>query len=122
MSKYFTTDELNNIEISDDVIVSLAVMAASEVEGVVPTTIKTTGIDLKEIVSKKSLSKTVTVTETEGKIAIEINITVEYGKPITEISRNVQKAVFDAVTDSTGLSVSAVNVVVAGISVPKVEK
>lgn len=122
MSKYFTADNLNNIEISDDVIISLAAMAASEVEGVVPSTIKTTGIDLKEIVSKKSLSKAVTVNEAEGKIAIEINITVEYGKPIAEISRNVQKSVFDAVTDSTGLTVSAVNVIVAGIGFPKEEK
>ena len=122
MSKFFTNKELENIEISDDVIVSIVAITASEIDGVVPTGAKPATIYLKELISKKGFGKNVTVTEDNGKIAITISITVEYGKPITEICQNVQKAVYDAVTNYTSLEVTSVDVQVGGIFFPKAAK
>lgn len=121
MSKYFTNDELKNIEISEDAVVSIAALTAAEVEGVVSQGSKPASLDFKELISKKGFGKNVSVSEQDGKLIIDINITVEYGKPITEISRNVQKAVFNAVADSTGLEIGGVNVTVGGIYFQKSE-
>ena len=44
-------------------------------------------------------------------------MTVQYGHPIPEMAQNVQQAVATAVADSTGFTVSAVNVHVGGISI-----
>ncbi len=121
MSKFFTNNELQNIEISDDVIVSIVAITASEVDGVVPNG-KPVAMDLKELITKKSFGKNVVVTEEGGKISITISITVEYGKPITEICQNVQKAVYEAVTNYTSLDVTSVDVQVGGIYFPKAAK
>ena len=121
MGKYFTNDELKNIEISEDAIVSIAALAAAEVEGVVSSGNKPAALDFKELISKKGFGKNVNVSENDGKIAIDINITVEYGRPIADVSRNVQKAVYSAVSASTGLELSAVNVTVGSIYFPKPE-
>ena len=121
MGKYFTNDDLKNIEISEDAIISIAALTAAEVDGVVSSGNKPSALDFKELISKKGFGKNVSVSEEDGKLAIDINITVEYGRPIAEVSRNVQKAVFSAVSDSIGLELAAVNVTVGSIYFPKPE-
>ncbi len=121
MGKYFTNDELANIEISEDAIVSIAAITASEVDGVVASGSKSGSLDFKDIISKKGIGKNVSVSEDDGKITIDLSITVEYGHPIADVSRNVQKAVYSAVADSTGLEIAAVNVTVGSIYFQKPE-
>ena len=88
-------------------------------EGVVPAGAKNSNIDWKDLLPKKGFGKNVRVESPEGKLVIDVDISVEYGRPIQQISENVQKAVFDAVTSQTGLKVGSVNVHVSGILFPK---
>ena len=120
MSKYISDKEMGNIRISEDVIMSIVAMAASEVDGVVPTGVKTAAVDWKDLISKKGLTKNVRVEMSEDdKVNIDMDISVNYGIPVATIAENVQSAVREAVVNYTGLEVGFVNVHVTGISFPK---
>lgn len=119
MSKYLSSEELGNIQISEEVIIAIVSIAAAEIEGVVVPGGKQSAIDRKEVLARKGLGKNVKVDLTEGKVTIDLDITVEYGSPIAQIAVNVQTAVHEAVTSQTGLEVKNINVHVSGITFPK---
>ena len=109
MAKYLSSEDACNVQISEEVITAIVAIAAGDVEGVVPAGVKNPNIDCKNV----------RVESPEGRLNIDVDISVEYGRPIQQISENVQKAVFDAVTSQTGLKVESVNVHVSGIRFPK---
>ena len=119
MAKYLSSEDACNVQISEEVITAIVAIAAGDVEGVVPAGAKNSNIDWKDLLPKKGFGKNVRVESPEGKLVIDVDISVEYGIPIQQISENVQKAVFDAVTSQTGLKVGSVNVHVSGILFPK---
>ena len=70
-------EKLGNISIADGVVASIAGIAAIEVEGVA----KLTGNRSKELVSKlgkKNLSNGVKIQITEGNVAVDISLEIEY--------------------------------------------
>ena len=110
MAKYLSSEDACNVQISEEVITAIVAIAAGDVEGVVPAGVKNPNIDWKDLLPKKGFGKNVRVESPEGRLNIDVDISVEYGRPIQQISENVQKAVFDAVTSQTGLKVESVNV------------
>lgn len=70
---------------------------------------------------KKNPSKGVKVTVGEDSASIDIVVGVEYGVKIPEIAKVVQDNVKKAVETMTGLKVSAVNIYVQNVIVPKNE-
>lgn len=119
MAKYLNSEEIEGIQISEDVVVAIAAIAAGDVEGVVPIGAKGAAVDWKDLLPRKGVGKNVRVEAPEGKLVIDLDITVEYSKSIRQIAENVQKAVFDAVTGQTGLPVESVNIHVVGIQFPR---
>lgn len=118
-------DELNtkndlsgNIRISDEVVVTIASVAVSEIEGV-----SGTGAGIVEGIarkfSKKSSGGGIKVTMAEDTVSIDINVIMNYGVRIPEVAWNVQDAVKREVELMTGLAVERVNVRVVGIDVPQ---
>lgn len=114
--------ENGSMHISEDVIASIAGLAAMEVEGVcgLGSTLST---DLADILGKKSLSKGIRISISEANdICVDCSIFVKLGQNIKEVGTNVQSAIASNIESVTGFKVSAVNVTVAGISLPKDSK
>ena len=115
-------ENLGIVKISDEVVSIIAGIAAEEVNGVE---------DLQHLVSnnisqllkgKKNAGRNVRVTLNEDYATIELNLAVEYGIKIPEIVSAVQKNVKRTVETMTGLNVTAVNINVQNIYIPKAVK
>lgn len=117
MAEKYLVDKMSegNVKIADDVIATIAVVAAESVDGIVEmqSTFKASVTDMLGV---KNLSKGVKVNIGEQEVVIDMFVTVKYGKNIVEICKNVQSKVKEAVETMTGLSVVEINVHVSGIS------
>lgn len=112
--KIYEGGNIGEVQIADDVVASIAGLAATEVKGV----ISLAGGITAELISKlgmKKLSKGVKVTVEESNVNVSVAINVEFGSNIPEVSAKVQEKVKTTVENMTGLSVIGVNVKVLGI-------
>lgn len=114
--------EINNeygaIRIADEVVATVAGLAAAEVEGVAAMS-GGWGTDLVEKLGRKNFGKGIRVEVIGDETKIDIFIVVEFGYAIPEVAANVQKEVKVAVETMTGLNVAAVNVHIAAVSMRK---
>lgn len=114
-----SVSDISNIQISDEVISTIAGVAAMEVDGVASLAASLTS-NIKELIYKKSAGKGVSVVkEDNGDIQVNVNIVVKYNFNIQEIALNVQNQIIRSVSDMTNFNVSAVNVNVVGVNIPK---
>lgn len=112
--------ECGQVKISEDVISTIASLAACEIEGVSQMMGSFTG-NLGEILGKKNFSKGVKVQVNENQVDIDAYVHIEYGTIIPQISAKIQENIKYTVENMTGLKVNHVNVYVQGI-VTKQEK
>ncbi|MCM1272848.1 MAG: Asp23/Gls24 family envelope stress response protein [Clostridium sp.] len=113
-----TENKIGKISIADDVVASIAGIAAIEVKGVS----KLTGNISNELVAKlgkKNLSKGVKVDIADGSVTVDLSLELEYGNSIKKVSEEVQVKVKQAIENMTGLRVRMVNVVISGIKLEK---
>ena len=105
-----------------DVIATIAGLAATEVEGVA-SMVGSSSSGLAEIFKRgqntRSLTRGVRVELNENTVAIHLTIVVDYGSPVPEVARNIQENVKKAIENMSGLEVTAVNVMVHGVSFEK---
>ena len=108
-------DDTGKITISEDVIASIAAIAAGEIEGVASlgTALVT------DFLAKKPASKGVKVTIAEESVELFVTVVVKKGVVIPNVAKAVQEAAASAVESMTGIKVEAVNVRVAGVSFDK---
>lgn len=111
--------EVNGINISEEVVATIAGIATAEVNGVAGMNGGFVG-GISEMLGKKT--KGVKVQVGEKDTVIDINLTVEYGFRIPDIAWEVQNKVKTQVESMTGLNVVAVNIHVQGVSLPKKNK
>lgn len=114
------TNEMGAIRIADEVVSTVAGLAAVDVEGVHSMS-GGWGTDLVEKLGRKNLAKGIKVEVIEDQTTIDIYIIVEYGYPIPQVAENVQNDVKVAVETMTGLKVAAVNVHIVSVSMKKKE-
>jgi uncharacterized alkaline shock family protein YloU len=108
-------EDTNTVKIANDVVATIAGIAASEIEGVAGMSGNVVS-GLSQMLGKKQLTKGVKVEITENDVVVDISIVVQYGKKIPEVAGAIQNAVTTAVTEMTGLNVAAVNVHVTGVT------
>lgn len=103
------------IRISDDVVATIAGLAALETPGIAAMS---GGISegLAKRLSGKNVQKGVSVEVGQLEAAIDLRIIVHYGIPIQEVSRQLQLNVRESVENMTGLNVVEVNVKVEGVA------
>ena len=119
---YIQMLEQGSIQISEDVVASVAASAVLEVEGVCGLS-SSIGTDIAEMLGMKTLSKGIRLSATEtGALRIDCDIVSKFGQNIFELAKNVQENVKSSVESVTGLSVAEVNVTVCGIALPKETK
>lgn len=114
-------EEMGAIHISEEVIASIAAVAAVEVEGVGSLSVNL-GTDIAELLGKKNLSKGVRLEIAENEVTLSVSVLIKHGYAIHEVARAVQDAVMTSVESTTGLRVAAVNVHVCGVSFEKAAK
>ncbi|SEM75688.1 Asp23/Gls24 family envelope stress response protein [Paenibacillus sp. OV219] len=111
------TEELQTgiIRISDDVVATIAGLAALETPGIAAMS---GGISegLAKRLSGKNAQKGVSVEVGQLEAAIDLRIIVKYGIPIQEVCRQLQENVRETVTNMTGLHVVEVNIKVEGVA------
>lgn len=110
-----TQSEIGEVKIADDVVATIAGLAATEVEGVASMQ----GNLTNEIVGKlgvKNLSKGVKIELTEKKARVELSITMKYGYSIPKTCHAVQDKVKSAIENMTGLDVEHVNIRIVGVN------
>lgn len=102
------------VQIADDVVAMIASLAATEVEGVSAMA----GTITNELMSKvgvKKLTKGVRVDVVEGKVRVNLAVTMEYGYNIPATCHRVQTKVKAAIENMTGLNCTDVNIRIAGV-------
>lgn len=105
------------IHISEEVLGAIAGAAAQEIEGVAGLATHMAA-DIAERLGKKNLSKGVRVSVQEDKAEVNLAILMAYGCKIADVAQAVQEGVRTAVESMAGLSVTSVNVNVAGMVFP----
>lgn len=109
--------ELGEITIADDVIAAIAGMAATECYGLVGMASRTITDGIAELLGRDNIARGVEVHIEGDDVRINLYIIVEYGTRITEVANNVMDKVKYVLENTTGLSVSEVNVNVHGVRV-----
>ena len=116
MGKFILT-QLGRITISDDVIASVAGMAATECYGLVGMASRTLTDGIAELLGYDNLARGVEVDARDDGLRINLYIIVEYGTRITEVAHNVMDTVKYVLEKATGLPVAEINVTVHGVRV-----
>ena len=106
-------NNFGQVKISNEVVATIAGLAALEIEGVETNTTLTDKI-LKNNGVKIQIE--------EEEVNLDITVVVEYGLSIPEIALKVQENVKNTVETMTGLKVSQVNIHVQGIGLKKANK
>lgn len=103
------------IRISDDVVATIAGLAALDTPGI---SAMSGGISegLAKRLSGKNVQKGVSVEVGQLEAAIDLRIIVTYGSKIQDVARELQENVKEAVENMTGLMVVEVNVKVEGVA------
>ena len=105
---------IGTVRIADEVVGTIAGLAATEVNGIAGMSGGLVG-GIAEMLRKKNFSKGVKVEVGEKEAAVDLYIIVEYGVRIPDIALTVQEKVKSAIENMTGLEVVEVNVHVQGV-------
>lgn len=110
-------NEFGRILVSDEVIATIAGVAATECRGIVGMAASRLRDGIAELLGRENLSKGVDV-RVEGDAAeILLYIVVGYGSRISEVAKNVTERVRQHVESLTGLRVTDVRIKVQGVKV-----
>ena len=110
--------QLGEVQIADEVVATIAGLAATEVEGV-SSMIGNITNELMSKVGMKSLTKGVKVDVLEGNVTVDLALIMEYGYNIPVTCQKVQAKVKAAIENMTGLTCTDVNIRIAGVNMKK---
>ena len=116
---YITRDEeKGSINISDDVIAAMVIIAVKEVDGVAGMAV-TACPAVSDLLNKKTSAKGVKVSFGEDAMTIDVMIMVKYGSNVVNVATAVQETVLNNVQSMTSVDNVTVNVHVSGIAFDK---
>ena len=110
------------IVFADDVIATIAALAAADVEGVAGMSGSVVGEWTEKLGGKKNITKGIKVEVGEEETAIDVYVNVKYGYRIQQVCTELQKAIKNAVETMTGLRVVECNVNVQAVVFDKPEE
>lgn len=105
-----------NIKISDEVIATIAVIATEEIDGVAGMYGTFTEGIAEKFGGKKRYSKGVRVETVDNSVVVDLDIIVDYGTKIPDVSWEIQENVKNNIETMTGLVADKVNIHVEGVS------
>lgn len=111
-------ESTGTVKIADDVVAMIAGIATTEVEGVSAMAGNITN-ELMSKVGMNKLTKGVKVDVFGGSVTVDLAVTMDYGYNIPATCQKVQNKVKSAIENMTGLSVTDVNIRIAGVNMQK---
>ena len=105
-----------SLQISTEVLGKIARCAALEVEGVVEVSCGNQNKKVKELLAKTNVQSPVTVVMKDGTAEITLHIVVAFGAKAPAVAEKVQENVKAAVQNMTNVTVSRVDLVIAGLA------
>ncbi|MBS4207663.1 Asp23/Gls24 family envelope stress response protein [Bacillus sp. FJAT-50079] len=112
------TTKYGQIEISNDVIATIAGGAAIDCYGIVGMASKNQIKDgFSDILRKENFTRGIIVRQEGTSIHIDMYIIVSYGTKISEVAHNVQSKVKYTLEQTVGFSADTVNIYVQGVRV-----
>ncbi|MBQ0028224.1 MAG: Asp23/Gls24 family envelope stress response protein [Lachnospiraceae bacterium] len=111
-------ESIGTVQIADDVVAVIAGLAATEVEGV-SSMAGNISNDIMNKMGYKSLTKGVKTDIVDGKVKIEMSLTMSYGYNIPATCSKVQEKIKTTIENMTGLEVTDVNIRIAGVDMQK---
>ena len=114
----FDDQTVGTVKITDEVIATIAAIAATDVDGVAAVG---TGITREKAarIGARAIAKAVQVSIEDENINVRMIITVSYGSSIPETTLKVQKKVKSTLETMTGLTVNEVQISVADVALDK---
>lgn len=107
--------ENGSLQISADALARIAQLATLEVDGVAD--VATGGAQsVRGLLGKTSLQRPVAVDLQDGVAKLRVSILAAYGSKIMPVCERVQENVKHTVQNMTGITVSRVDVIVAGLA------
>ena len=108
------TTSSGSLQISTEAVAKIARLAALEVDGV--AAVAAGGAQsVRGLLSKTSLHNPVTVELQDGIARLRVHILAVYGAKVMQVCEKVQENVKQTVQNMTGITVSRVDVIVAGL-------
>ena len=104
------------LQISTEVIAKIARCAALEIDGVAEVSCGSQNKNLRSLLETSSIQPPVTVEMRDGTANITLHLMVRFGARIPAIAEKVQENVKNAVQNMTNVTVSRVNLVIAGLA------
>jgi len=111
--------KVGEVQIADEVVATIAGLAATEVKGVSTTFANAANELTGKLSGKKNLSKGVKVLVSPDSVSVDMALTLDYGYGIPETAKQVQEKVKLAIETMTGLLVKEVNIRIAGVNIVK---
>ena len=117
-AKVHTLDFTNagEVKIADDVVTTIAAIAAGEVEGVSAMSENLGDKFRTSVGMKRGQGSGVRVDVAGNMVRVDLTIVIKYGHNVMETSREVQEKVKNAIENMTGLTVTDVNIRVTGVN------
>nr|DAK53251.1 MAG TPA: hypothetical protein [Caudoviricetes sp.] len=109
------------LQISTEVIGKIARCAALEVDGVSEVSCGKQNKKVKDLLEAASIQPAVTVEMRDGTAELTLNLVVAFGARIPAVAEKVQENVKTAVQNMTNVTVSRVNLVIAGVAAEEQE-
>lgn len=121
-TRSFAASDNGRVTIAPAVVSKIAAIAAREVAGVhslgLGSARAVTAVRDRIPGGPPSTTSGVSVEVGQTQAAVDLDLVVEYGTPITDIARQVRRQVIAAVEQFTGLDVVEVNITVDDINLP----
>lgn len=105
-----------SLQISTEVIGKIARCAALEVEGVADVSCGKQNKKVKDFLESVSIQSPVTVEMRDGTAELVLNLVVRFGARIPAVAEKVQENVKNAVQSMTNVTVSRVDLIIAGLA------
>jgi uncharacterized alkaline shock family protein YloU len=110
--------ENGSVNISNEVLEIITTIATKEIEGVCDL-YGNISDNIGELFKKNNYKKGIKVQIENGKVIVDLDIIVDFGVKIPDVSWTVQEAVKSSIENMTGLKVTEVNIHVEGIKEKK---
>ena len=111
--------DAGTLKISEDVLATIAGMAAGEIRGVAGLSLRPNS-DLKGLFpGKKGPGKAIRLEFKDGEAVIEVFVNLYMGVKIPDVAADIQARIKEAVQNMTGITVSKVNVHITGVIIDR---
>ncbi len=117
----YNNEKNGQVQIMDEVLDTIAAVAATEVEGVASLRGNLTAEQITKGGSK-NLSRSVKIQSEDNNLVVHLVLNIRFGYSVPEVSKAVQAKVKESLQNMTGLSVSAVHVSIAEVQMEEAPK